>query len=183
MTDHISIREFARREGVSHTLVVRAVKTGRLTQLDDGLLDAALVGTKWRMGPRGDRPPSKPSAKVLHRPESSPAPGASMKELEYGEALRVKENYLAFLRRLDYEQRSGSVVDMGEARSVVFELCREQRDVWLAWPARVAPLLAAELNISDLDGLLAALTLYVQRQLAELGEPDADANRWGADRR
>ena len=179
MTEGISIREFARREGVSHVLVVQAVKTGKLARRADGLMDPALVGTPWRMGPRGQSP-SKLPAKVLHlepskdsepSPTPEPPPGPQ-KGLPYGEALRVKENYLAFLRRLDYEQRSGSVVDMEKARSVVFELCREQRDIWLAWPARVAPLIAAELGIADLDFLLAALTLYVQRQLAELGEPD-----------
>lgn len=90
--------------------------------------------------------------------------------------------YIAtFLRRLDYEQRSGSVIDMAQSRSVVFELCREQRDIWLAWPARVAPLIAAELGIADLDGLTAALTVYVHQQLVELGEPDAAVNRWNRD--
>ncbi|SAL88330.1 putative bacteriophage--like protein [Caballeronia choica] len=191
----ISIREFARREGVSHTLVVRAVKTGRLAQLPNGLMDDRLVGSPWRMGSRGISPskptidPQPPQPVSLPQPlppeapadplqgastaPPEPAAGSAGKGLAYGEALRVKENYLAFLRRLDYEQRSGSVVDMAQARSVVFELCREQRDIWLAWPARVAPLIAAELGIADLDGLVTALTVYVHRQLVELGEPDA----------
>ena len=181
MTDKegISIREFSRREGVSDTLIHMAIKSGKLTQLANGKMDPGLVGSQWRMGRMGRprktevKPPLQSAAEPLQSaaPAPEPPPGPQ-KGLPYGEALRVKENYLAFLRRLDYEQRSGSVVDMEKARSVVFELCREQRDIWLAWPARVAPLIAAELGIADLDFLLAALTLYVQRQLAELGEPD-----------
>jgi hypothetical protein len=199
MTDSISIREFARREGVSHSLVCQALKKGKLTRLANGLMDPKLVGTPWHADLR-DRPPrpSKPAKVSSPPPQSTPPPeepstpeepalpgastsapesaaGSTGKGLPYGEALRVKENYLAFLRRLDYEQRSGSMIDMAQAQSVVFDLCREQRDIWLAWPARVAPLIAAEMGIADLDKLVTALTVYVHRQLTELGDPDADA--------
>jgi hypothetical protein len=49
MTDGITIREFARREGCSEGTVRKAIKAGRLAVLVDGSLDPALVGT-WRAG-------------------------------------------------------------------------------------------------------------------------------------
>lgn len=57
MAAAISIREFARREGVSDTLVRKAIAKGRLTAGADGRLDAALVGTDWRVAnrPAADR--------------------------------------------------------------------------------------------------------------------------------
>ncbi|MBK3786855.1 hypothetical protein G3A43_42515 [Paraburkholderia aspalathi] len=39
----VSIREFARREGVSDTLVHRALKLMRIKALPDGTIDPALV--------------------------------------------------------------------------------------------------------------------------------------------
>ena len=80
---------------------------------------------------------------------------------------------MALLRRLEYEQKSGSLVEMSVAQNVVFELCREQRDAWLAWPAKVAPFIAMQFAIDDVDRLTNTLTAHVHQQLAELGEPEA----------
>lgn len=159
MAEPISIREFARREGVPDTLVHFALKEGRLSKLPSGKMDAALVGSSWRASAR----PVSPDANPV--PPTGEAWGVT-----YGEALRLKENWLALLRRLDYEQRSGALVEIAVAQRVVSELCREQRD---AWPAKVAPFLAVEYGIADLERLTASLALHVHTQLADLGEPDA----------
>jgi hypothetical protein len=50
--DAISIREFARREGVNDKVIRRAVNGGYLTPLPNGMLSAALVGTGWRKANR-----------------------------------------------------------------------------------------------------------------------------------
>jgi hypothetical protein len=172
MADTISIREFARREHVSDTLVHQALKQGRLVRASDGRMDPALIGTPWRGSERnGDA--AKPDAK-------SPAPGlqsATVKGVTYGEALRLKENWVALLRRLEYEHKAGSLVEVSTAQRVVFDLCREQRDAWLAWPAKVAPFLAVEFSIADLERLTASLAAHVHAQLADLGEPEARFER------
>jgi hypothetical protein len=173
MADGISIREFARREHVSHTLVVQAIKQGRLSRLVDGSMDVALLGTGWRTrdgasgksgGKLGGKSGGKLPAQTFHS-------GGNGKGLAYGEALRLKENWLALLRRLDYEQRSGTLVEIAVAQRVVFELCREQRDAWLAWPSKIAPYLAVEFGITDVERLTALLAAHVNQQLGELGEP------------
>lgn len=163
MADTISIREFARRERVSDTLVHQAIKQGRLAKTPDGRMDAALVGTPWRAG-------AKEGAKS---PAFAAPPASGAKGVSYIEALRLKENWLALLRRLEYEHKSGSLVEVAVAQRVVFELCREQRDAWLAWPAKVAPFLAVEFGIADLEQLTASLAAHVHSQLADLGEPEA----------
>jgi hypothetical protein len=50
--DGISIREFARREGVSDKIIRRAISGGYLTPFADGKLSPALVGTGWRKANR-----------------------------------------------------------------------------------------------------------------------------------
>lgn len=158
----IAIREFARREGVSDTLVHQAIKAGRLKPFPDRSLDPALVGTAWRQGNlsgKGDG-------------EQPRGP----KGLDYAEALRLKENYLALLRRLEYEEKSGSLIELSIAEAVIFDCFRAQRDAWLNWPMRIGPLLAADLN-AEVDIVTNALTEYVHKHIAELGEPEADFNR------
>ena len=49
---NISIREFAKRDGCSHTLVRKALKNGHLSLLPDGKLDPKLVGSGWRKNNR-----------------------------------------------------------------------------------------------------------------------------------
>jgi hypothetical protein len=90
------------------------------------------------------------------------------------EALRIKTNYLALLRKLEYKRRSGALTEMAVAQNVVFEICREQRDAWLAWPAKVAPFIAMQFGIDDVDRLTAALSQHVHQQLVGLAGTDAD---------
>lgn len=183
----LSIREFARRERVSDTLVHRALKDGRLARAADGGIDPALVGSAWRAN-RGGPDSANTDANTSNTANAgantangantdshaaAELQGGATKGLPYGEALRLKENWLALLRRLEYEHKSGTLVELPVAQRVVFELCREQRDAWLAWPMRVAPFIAVEFGIVDHERLAAALTEHVYRQLAELGEPDA----------
>lgn len=59
MAQGISIREFARRDGCSDTLVRRAIKDGYLPAFEDGTLNPALVGTPWR---KGNNAPANPTA-------------------------------------------------------------------------------------------------------------------------
>ena len=44
----VSVRQFAKLDGCSHTLVAKAVKQGKLAVSVDGLIDAKLAGTGWR---------------------------------------------------------------------------------------------------------------------------------------
>ena len=171
MANGISIREFARREHVSDTLVHQALKQGRLAKRADGLMDPALVGTGWRAGARAGASANADAKETLQ-------PGGVAKGVAYGEALRLKENWTALLRRLEYERKSGSLVEMSVAQGVVFELCREQRDAWLAWPAKVAPFIAMQFGIDDVDRLTSTLAAHVHEQLADLGEPEP---RFGTD--
>jgi phage terminase Nu1 subunit (DNA packaging protein) len=89
------------------------------------------------------------------------------------EARRVKENYLALRGKLEYEQAAGSLVDMARAEAVLFEAARAVRNAWLGFPSKHGARIAADLGI-DADRVTAVLTAYVHKQVAQLGEPDAN---------
>jgi hypothetical protein len=93
--------------------------------------------------------------------------------MSFDEARRLKEVYLVLLHRLDFEQKSGNLVDLETASTILFEEFRAQRDAWLNWPARIGPLLAADLSL-EADRVVDALTAYVHKQIAQLGEPQAE---------
>ena len=190
MKQGISIREFARRENVSDTLVRKALKLNRLEAFEDGSLNPELVGSNWREGNAKSANSANPVVRTAprgsHAANPSPVDSETLEEeaarlLEsggeanhaYAEALRRKENYLALLRQLEYENKSGSLVELEVAEKILFEQARASRDAWLNWPTRVGPLLAADLGL-EADRVVGALTEYVHKHISQLGEPEIE---------
>ena len=52
--------------------------------------------------------------------------------------------YQAQERQLAIQKKRGTLVDRARAEALVFRLARQERDVWVTWPARVAALMAAQ---------------------------------------
>ncbi|UMY16647.1 hypothetical protein MMB17_18470 [Methylobacterium organophilum] len=96
--------------------------------------------------------------------------------LPIAEAVRRKENWLGLQRKQIVERDQGKLVDRDAVENLFFELSRDLRDAWLAWPARVAVVMADELKI-DARTLTTVLTAHVHQHLVELGEPDIDLPR------
>lgn len=93
--------------------------------------------------------------------------------LDFDDARCLKENYLGLMAQLEYERKSGSLVELDTATAILFEEFRAQRDAWLNWPTRVGPILAAELGV-EADRVVETLTTHVHKQIAQLGEPEAN---------
>ncbi|MDR5743248.1 hypothetical protein QCE73_08780 [Caballeronia sp. LZ029] len=173
----ISIREFGRRERCDESTVRRAIREGRLSRLPNGKLDAALVGSPWR--------PANFERAAALTVEESEAMKAALDELDgalddepslsYADAVRLKTVYAARLARLEYELRSGALIELDEAEQVLFSAFRNVRDALLAWPSRVAPLLAADLDYDDAERLQATLYERIHALLIDLGEPTSFA--------
>jgi hypothetical protein len=182
-----SNRALARQLGVSETAVRRAEKAGRIRREADGSWDPAKVKAAWSdntdhaqqrpkpgAGERGARP-----ARMKPVPEA--ALGAVRDTLrEHGEpvatgamtfmqARTANEVLKAQERRLRVQQMKGELVDRAKAVAQVFRLARDERDAWVNWPARVAAMIAAELEV-DAHQLHAVLERHVRDHLAELAE-------------
>ncbi|MBB3256875.1 hypothetical protein [Paraburkholderia sp. WP4_3_2] len=93
--------------------------------------------------------------------------------MNFDEARCFKENYLGLMAQLEYERKSGALVELETATAILFEEFRAQRDAWLNWPTRVGPILAADLGV-EADRVVEALTAHVHKQIAQLGEPEAN---------
>jgi hypothetical protein len=188
-----SNRELARRLGVSETAVRRAERAGRIKRERDGSWDAAKVQTAWsdntdqaQQRPprqRSDRPRRAalkpvPEAAVgavrdtlrEHGQPISDAPGSSPGQaMTFMQARTANEVLKAQERRVRLQRMKGELVDRAKAVAQVFKLARDERDAWVNWPARVAAVMAAELQV-DPHQLHTALERYVRDHLAELAE-------------
>lgn len=92
-------------------------------------------------------------------------------EQAFTEARRMKENYLALLRRLEYEAKTERLIDREEAERIMAQTSEQDRRSWEAWPEKVARRMASELNI-DAVALRRELTRHITRHLLDLDKRD-----------
>lgn len=87
-----------------------------------------------------------------------------------GQARTLKIQLDVAAKKLDLQERQRSLIPRAEAEREAFALARAYRDSLLAWPARVAPLIAGRLGV-DPDALCGELETEIERHLSELAEP------------
>lgn len=174
----ISIAAAAKTIGLNKSTLSRQVKTGairshggkvRLSEvLEDRASNIDLAQSRRRPSGATD---ATAGATPADATTDDPAPilvdGALV---SFAEAQRIKENYLAKLRGLEFDLKSKRLVDAEAVHRAVFELARAERDALVNWPARVAPLIAAELGVEQVT-LAVALEKHVRQYLAERSEP------------
>ncbi len=156
--------------------------SGRLVLHPDGSVDVAASDARRAQA-------TDPSKQRSHTPSSPPgfrsvpevavaAVGETLKEqglaapasgMTFLQARTANEVLKARLRRMEVQQKEGELVDRARAVALVFRLARQERDVWLGWPARVASLMAAELGV-DAHTLQTVLESHVREHLASLAE-------------
>ena len=173
----ISLREYARRRGVSHVAVMKAIKVGRITPESDGSLDPAKVDAQWddRTDPArrpersGDeRAGTDPAAAsdsdesgdevAQVRPPAAAEPASQGTGASFTQARTAHEIAKAQRARIEVQRLREEVVDRAHATAEVFRLARRERDAWVNWPGR-KPVRSPAQGLADLDadgeGLLA----------------------------
>jgi hypothetical protein len=153
-----SQREVARRLGISHTALQKAQRAGRIAPEADGAWDVekvrarladssdparktAMLAQPAPAPPRAVAPPPV----VATPPAADPLPRAAQNT--FHDARTANEVLKAQERRLRLDERKGKLVDKARALLLVHRLAKEERDAILAWPARVAAEMAAELGV------------------------------------
>ena len=160
----------------------RAEKAGRIRREPDGAWDLARVKSLWARNT--DRAQQRRQHGAL-KPVPEAEVGAVRETLrEHGEpvsaggmtfmqARTANEVLKAQERRLRLQQMKGELVDRAKAVAQVFRLARDERDAWVNWPARVAAMIAAELEV-DQHRLHTVLERHVRDHLSELAEVRQD---------
>jgi hypothetical protein len=81
---------------------------------------------------------------------------------------------LAMRRGIERHQRPATTIEMRAAAEMVHEENRLLADAWLTWPARLGPVIAAQLG-ADPEKVTSILMAHIQREVAQLGKPDIGA--------
>lgn len=186
--------EYARHAGVDRKTISRWIKAGKYIVLSGDDIDVEASDRAialWRDSTDGRTKNAARScnATVQERVPPNDASGSSPDDAEdfvkafmlangadmsKEEASRVKENYLALLTKLEFQQKDGQLIELEQAEKVLFDCFRAQRDSWLNWPARVAPLMAADLDVPA-DRMTEVLAEHVHKHITSLGEPEFNA--------
>lgn len=163
----ISIRAYARQRGISESAVRKAIKSGRVTPLPDGTIDAARTDRQWSNNT--DQAKKKPVANEAIQSVRETVDAPSTGGTTFLQARTANEVLKAQTSKVRLAKLKSEVVDRAQAIAHVFKLARTERDAWLNWPARISAQLAADLEV-DAHTLHVSLEREVRRHLEELGQ-------------
>jgi len=85
--------------------------------------------------------------------------------IDYVTARALNEQYKAAVKKLEYEERTGKLINADKVRETAFDVARRVRDGMLNIPDRVAAIIAAESNEIKVRELL---TKEIREALSEL---------------
>jgi hypothetical protein len=175
----LSVRKYAQHRGVSHVSVLKAIRAGRIERSADGTINVEAADAAWqkntnpgqqaRQQPRADPPPAQvhtvPEATVNLDPmrESKSMAGG----LDYSKARAVRENYMARLAKIEFEERSDKLMSRDEVEVSAFKKYRTFRDSMLNIPDRLAAVIAAETDAAKVHALLSE---EIRKMLTEFAD-------------
>ncbi|WP_407529422.1 hypothetical protein [Methylobacterium oryzisoli] len=178
--------EFAKMHGVSQARVSQWKSKGLLSMTPEGRVK--VEESEWLLA---DRPASYRGGKTkgpnggadrrekpaVARPDETPEQAAErivvdegVAPFDHAEAVRVKENYLALLRRLEFDLKSGAVVPIDTVIAGIVEQYARVRNKLLNLPTRVAPRAAVLKSAEEVRALVEAEVLLVLQELTLDGE-------------
>lgn len=150
----ISVAEFATQRGVSPQAVRKAIKAGRLNRSVERkgprnyVIDPEVAELEWS---RNTEPQYQRSAEQINAGKArargedveppGPPPAGKGPAGTYASAKAAAEGYKAMLLKLDYEERTGRLVNAEDMKRVRFESGRRVRDAVL----RIGPQMIGEI--------------------------------------
>ena len=133
----MSEREYSAHSGLSRGAIQKARKASRLVVYSDGSINAAASDVR-----RADMTDPDQQRRSTGGDSGLSGPADSSSYLKARTALTV---YQAQEKQLAIQKKKGTLVDRARAETLVFRLARQERDVWVTWPGRVAALMAAQI--------------------------------------
>lgn len=160
----MSYRAYARHRGVSPEAVSKAVETGRITVNANGKIDPKKADREWEANTDPSRNAPRNDA------EASTASGHGLPP--YAQSRAIREAYEARLSKLEYEVKTGKLVNADEVRVAAFNIGRMTRDKLIGLPDRVSSILAGISDSHEIHRLLSAEIRLICEELSK----DAQSN-------
>jgi hypothetical protein len=156
----MSQRAYARHRNVALRAVQKAIDEGRITTLANGRIDPEVADREWAENSRAYPP-------LNQDVDDGGAVGG-----QYKTARAVREQYMARLAKLEYEERVGSLVSKDEMKIAAFNETRRFRDHMLNIPDRVAAMVAAETETARCFEIIATEIRKALNEYADQPESD-----------
>jgi len=155
----VSMREYARRRGVTTEAVSKAVKTGRIS-LVGKKVDVQAADRDWaantqpgQMAAKKTRKAPAKASKRRHVAPKEDAPAGDSTVNNYANARARREDYLARMAEVDFEERAGKLVDANEMKAAWLKLITEAKTRLLSVPikckSRIPGLSALDVSIIE----------------------------------
>ena len=153
----MSERQYAAHVGLSRGAIQKAKTAERLVLYPDGSINAAASDARRAETTDPSKTRKPPAPKLKPVPEAAVAAvGDTLREqglavpavgggTTFLQAKTANEVLKAQERRIRLQKLKGELVDRARAETLVFRLARQERDVWVTWPGRVAALMAAQI--------------------------------------
>jgi hypothetical protein len=184
MPEGLSDSAAGRVAGVSHTAIRKARERGHIRTLDDGRVDPAGIA-EWQSGRRAPRGGASRIAAALDIAVDGPAAANACAAIELvdqegvfatrQEAERYRDSYVARLKQIEYDLKSGAVVDIAEVAKAVGAEYAKVRTRLLAIPAEQAPRLHRCKTVTELQDALLDLITRALEELTRDGDGTAAA--------
>jgi len=142
----LSVRAYARVRGVSHVAVLKAIKTRRISQNDDGTIDPEKANREWDQNTFAGKTMTAPPGHRGQDAGQSDTGGG----WRHGHALPEGEGQGAGLQgadaELEFNLRSGKLIEATTAGEYASSVSKIIRDQVSAWPDRLTPMLRRPLT-------------------------------------
>ncbi|MBY0237878.1 MAG: hypothetical protein K2X55_01040 [Burkholderiaceae bacterium] len=195
-------REYARHRGVTLGAVQKAIREGRISATEEKKIDSVAADRDWGINTDSSRVAVNALAQraqpmQLEIPAVAPGgaresdddaeakagsdcvAGTDRVANEYREHRSTRERYQALQQQLAYERDVGQLINVDEAKRIVYTSFRALRDAVMNVPARTKDLLAVESDPLACELLLerelaAALAGIDVKKLLQDQDPDGD---------
>ncbi|MDD3030621.1 MAG: hypothetical protein PHS57_10180 [Alphaproteobacteria bacterium] len=151
----MNISAYARHRGVSHVAVLKAIKAGRIVKEADGTIDPVKADAAW----------DKNTNPAQQRSDGDPP--QTINGPSYAQSRAIREAYNARLAKLEYEEKSGSLVRTDSVKVAWFNVLRVLRDRVLSAPDRLAPIVAVETDPKRVRELMDAELRQILNDVAD----------------
>ena len=176
----VSQREYARRRGISHVAVQRAVSSGRIST-ENGKIDPTQADREWRE----NTDQSKPRNRITGKPKQTRVAGEPSEPMDFGgadsggngtatgyaKARAARELYQAQLAKIELDRQRGVLIRADEVRVGAFNMARKARDQLIALPERVAAILAATEDAAEIQRILEEEIERICQEIADAERP------------
>ena len=140
----VKVKDYAAAERISEVAAYKRLKRCGITP-DGGWIDDQEVSRKWSAvkDEAQQRQRLPPGAR-------KPATAESIQTLSTFNDARAKREWVRLEREaLDLAKIRNRLVPIDQVETAAFDRARAEREALQNWPARIAPLLAAELGVDD----------------------------------